>query len=342
LGSPYFLWSNAMVNPKKIANNILDFLIDPTKIPVQQRVYFRPEENLQNQIYENAKADAVKAYKDQKHNSDFYPAKNRQMREATLMDRKSLIASFDSLSRNFKENDPIGEDLRLMATAVSRMNDDEFSSRQTSGAPDFEEMQIEAKKKAKTFPCPYCGTKVLEQTGYCVKCKKKVKPKKASACEEEEATAKKDDMKEDKEVESSQDFWTKEAMTMVAKGLVSNVLGWSEDEEEATAKKNEEEEEKDATKKKDEDEEKEVSSKKKPKEEEVSSKKKPEEKEVSSKKEEDEEKDATKKKDEEKESTVNTDILASITFGNINMDAPMIEAGDMTEEEKTKLAGLFD
>jgi predicted RNA-binding Zn-ribbon protein involved in translation (DUF1610 family) len=274
------------------------------------------------------------------------------MREATLMDRKSLIASFDILSRNFKENDPIREDLRAMAAAISKMNDDEFSSRQASSAPDFEEMQIEAKKKAKTFPCPNCGTKVLEQTSYCVKCKKKVKPKKASTCEkeeEEETTAKKDDMKEDKEVESSQDFWTKEAMTMVAKGLVSNVLGWSEaeeedDEEEATAKKDEEEEEKDAAKKKDEDEEKEVSSKKKPKEEEVSSKKKPEEKEVSSKKEEDEEKDAAKKKDEdeEKESTVNTDILASITFGNINMDAPMIEAGDMTEEEKTKLAGLFD
>jgi len=31
---------------------------------------------------------------------------------------------------------------------------------------------------AKTFKCPECGTKVLEQTGYCVKCGKKVKPKK--------------------------------------------------------------------------------------------------------------------------------------------------------------------
>ena len=28
---------------------------------------------------------------------------------------------------------------------------------------------------ADTFKCPECGTKVLEQTGYCVKCKKKVK-----------------------------------------------------------------------------------------------------------------------------------------------------------------------
>lgn len=31
------------------------------------------------------------------------------------------------------------------------------------------------KESAKTFKCPQCGTKVLEQTGYCVKCKKKVK-----------------------------------------------------------------------------------------------------------------------------------------------------------------------
>ena len=28
---------------------------------------------------------------------------------------------------------------------------------------------------ADTYKCPECGTKVLEQTGYCVKCKKKVK-----------------------------------------------------------------------------------------------------------------------------------------------------------------------
>jgi len=31
------------------------------------------------------------------------------------------------------------------------------------------------KEAADTFECPNCGTKVLEQTGYCVKCKKKVK-----------------------------------------------------------------------------------------------------------------------------------------------------------------------
>lgn len=29
--------------------------------------------------------------------------------------------------------------------------------------------------KSDTFKCPNCGTKVLKKTGYCVKCKKKVK-----------------------------------------------------------------------------------------------------------------------------------------------------------------------
>lgn len=31
------------------------------------------------------------------------------------------------------------------------------------------------KEAADTFECPNCGTKVMEKTGYCVKCQKKVK-----------------------------------------------------------------------------------------------------------------------------------------------------------------------
>lgn len=38
---------------------------------------------------------------------------------------------------------------------------------------------------ADTFKCPECGGKVLEQTKYCVKCKKKVEPKKRSAANTE-------------------------------------------------------------------------------------------------------------------------------------------------------------
>ena len=34
-----------------------------------------------------------------------------------------------------------------------------------------------AKVDKSTFKCPECGTKVLNATGYCLKCKKKVKPK---------------------------------------------------------------------------------------------------------------------------------------------------------------------
>lgn len=44
-----------------------------------------------------------------------------------------------------------------------------------------------------TFKCPTCGTKVLVNTGYCLKCKKKVKPPKGS-----EKPEKKDDKDEKK------------------------------------------------------------------------------------------------------------------------------------------------
>jgi len=46
---------------------------------------------------------------------------------------------------------------------------------------DKKQVAIELVRLAKelisvdTFKCPECGTKVLKQTGYCVKCKKKVK-----------------------------------------------------------------------------------------------------------------------------------------------------------------------
>lgn len=91
---------------KKIANNILEFLLDPTVFPVKSRNYFRPEEILKNESYEGAKADSERAYGDQSHNSDFYPKRSLLQREAS-MERKTLIASLDVLSQNFQESDPI-------------------------------------------------------------------------------------------------------------------------------------------------------------------------------------------------------------------------------------------
>jgi DNA-directed RNA polymerase subunit RPC12/RpoP len=40
----------------------------------------------------------------------------------------------------------------------------------------FVEDNLEEEKKTGTFKCPICGSKVLRNTGYCVKCKKKVSP----------------------------------------------------------------------------------------------------------------------------------------------------------------------
>lgn len=201
---------------KKIANNILEFLFDPTCIAPERRLYFRPEEILKNQSYEAAKAEANKAYGDQRHNSDFYP-KNKisNEREASDMDRKTLIASMDILSQSFKEEDPIAKDLRTMAYAVSQMSDEELESR----------LDVEA--KAETFPCPVCGTKVLKQTGYCVKCKKKVKPKTA-----EDETKEASEEKEAEEEKVDMDSWSKEASEAVRKALIADVTG-EETEKEA-------------------------------------------------------------------------------------------------------------
>lgn len=77
------------------------------------------------------------------------------------MDRKTMIASFDILSKNFADDDPYGVELKAMAKAASEQTDEEF----------------ELHFAAETFPCPTCGTKVLSKTKYCVKCKKKVEPK---------------------------------------------------------------------------------------------------------------------------------------------------------------------
>lgn len=40
----------------------------------------------------------------------------------------------------------------------------------------FIESNVDEEKKTGTFKCPGCGSKVLLNTGYCVKCKKKVQP----------------------------------------------------------------------------------------------------------------------------------------------------------------------
>jgi hypothetical protein len=327
------------MDPKKVANNILEFMFDPTKIPVQQRLYFRPEETLRNESFEAAKADAYKAYGEERHNSDFYPTRNKMQKEAVLMDRKTLIASMDVLSQQFNESDPIGKDLRTMAYAVSKMSDDELGTR-----------TVEA-KKMEMIKCPTCGGKVMAQTGYCLHCKKKIK-----------------DMKKKAGEEVVKDFWSKEASKAVQQAILSDVYAGcddavKEDEKEPVEK----EEEKAAAKKAPEEKEPEekAAAKKEPEEKVVPEEKEPEEKaapeekepEVLAKKEEEvkeEEKEAAKKVDEKeeveaakkdkKEEEVDTTMLAydGIEMGNgiaglISTD----DIGELTASEKEKLDMLF-
>lgn len=218
------------MDPKKVANNILEFLIDPTVIPVRERLYFRPEEILKNDVYEGAKAEAQKAYRDQKHNSDFYPIRNRQQqtgkfsteRKETLMDRKTMIASLDVFSENFNENDPIGKDLRTMAVAIAGMSDETFEAR-------LSPMTVEAKKKMKFVECPKCGNKKV----ICMKCKGEGLKDKEAGDEEKPvvnpdkpAVVNPDETEEQqKEATEINDFWSKEASEAVAQALIQDVLG---------------------------------------------------------------------------------------------------------------------
>jgi len=113
----------------KLANNILEYLLDPTRIPVRNRLYFRGEEVLDNTAFDKAKQDSVAAYGLQRQNADFYPQRKKmqQPKREAAMDRKALIASFDILSKQFQMDHPIATDLRTMAVAVSKMEDDELN-----------------------------------------------------------------------------------------------------------------------------------------------------------------------------------------------------------------------
>lgn len=297
------------MDPKKIANNILEFMFDPSVIPVERRLYFRPEEKLQNQAFDKAKAEAFAAYGDQKHNSDFYPSRKKTEREASTMDRKAIIASMDVLSQNFDENDPIGKDLRTMAYAVAHMSDEEYNSRM-------------AKEKDKK--CKDCGVN-MDKCSCGKAASKEVKDfwtKEASeavqqailfdvlGAEEEEEEKEEEEKEEKKEAKKEEVSPSKDTP--------------KEEKKEVPPSKDTPKEEK-----------KEVPpSMDTPKEE-----KKPPVVEKSSKTEEDNKKiDVEKKPDSVKATAVDTNILA---FGDIEMEATGIDQVELTDNDRAQLDKLF-
>ena len=329
---------------KKVANNILEFLIDPTVYPPERHIYFRPEEILENSFYENARKDSERAYGDQRQNSDFYP--NRPIREASSMERKTLIASLDVLSQEFNESDPIAKDLRTMAYAIANMSDERLKNRLAT--------DVEAKSKVKMIKCPKCGGNVMEKTGYCLHCKKKISEMKTA--EEESVETEKvagkikgpgipdgtGPMKDSPECPKSEekkatevvDFWTKEATEAIRKNLIAEVSGacGEKKEEKVPEKEAAVSEKKEVEVEEKVPEKKEVEAKKKVPEKEVAI---PEEKEVK-----------VEEKVPEKEATkVDTDLLtATSSFDGIELQAGLIttdDVGDLSETEKSRLSQLF-
>lgn len=361
MGGP-LLWGIKM-DRKKIANNILDLMVDPTVLPPERRLYFRPEEILDNRMYEQTRAFVDQAYGNQSQNSDMYPLRNRALkREVYGMDRRTLIASLDILSQTFKEADPIAKDLRTMAYAVSKMNDEELATRMAENAPENldEGMDKSAKnpwmehmkKVRKENP----DKSLKELIGIAKKTYKKASEDEEIPSDEEiskmaEGLAETDDEVAAGDIENAvEDNWSVEAADAVQSALVSDILGEDissckepaekEEKKESAEKKKEEEEEKWAD---DDSQGKEAGKKKGPgipdatgpyggtdkcqmsekkKESDDESEKDAAEEE---KKESIEEKESAKEeeKEAEEDKVVDTDILATIEFDGIELTNPM-------------------
>jgi hypothetical protein len=343
---------DSKVTSKKIANNILEFLVDPSAFPLERRLYFRPEELLMNESFEKAKKESQQAYGDQRYNSDFYPNRPLLKREATSsMERKTLIASLDVLSQEFIESDPMAIDLRTMAYAVANMSEEDFKIRIVeAGNPWIEHMN----KVRKDNP----GKSFKEIASLAKKTFKKA--------EEEQPEA--------KEVPAevlADNSWSKEASDAVQKALVAEIVGEEKVEKKAEAcddkkkkEEKEEKEEKEAAKpekkeaakpekkeaakpekkeavKEPEKKEAKEPEKKEAKEPEKKEAKEPEKKEAT---EEPEKKEAAEEKEESTE--VDTDVLKSShsEFGGIQLGAGMVtmeDIGELSNEEQQRLDQLF-
>jgi len=321
------------MDQKKIANNILEFLVNPRAFPVERRLYFRSEELLDNSSYEKAEADAKEAYGDQSQNSNFYPNRNRSTKREASVDRKTLIASMDILSQSFTEEDPIAKDLRTMAYAISKMSEEELENRVVEAG--------KGKGKGKGFMPPWLDPDF----------KKDEKKAEEETPEPKEASE-----------EISIDNWSKEASDAVQRALISDVLG------DVVAKKSEEEEDDDEGGESEACDAKKAGKKKGPgvpdgtgplsgtpeckmneekKEKEAKADPKKEEAPADPKKEEApaEEPVAAKKAEDEKEAeTVDTDILATMEVDGIQLTAgltTMDDIGDLSDEEQSRLGQLF-
>jgi len=216
----------------KLANNILEYLVNPRVYPVEKRLYFRPEEILDNRVYEKAIMESNSNYGKQNLNSDFYPKRNQiTQREVSAMDRRTLIASFDILAQNFKENDPFAVELRTMAYALANMSDENAQKKLSSEAPDVAE-QFE--KLAGGNPWMDHMNKVRkENPGESLKelisIAKKTYKKEKTAYEAEDVSA--EENVESKKTQYSEeegsysDKWSKDATEAVQTALLSDVLG---------------------------------------------------------------------------------------------------------------------
>lgn len=306
------------MDSKKTGNNMLEFMYDPTAIPVRQRLYFRPEENLQNEAYEKAVADARASFGSQGKNSDFYPSRKKSIEREASMDRKTIIASLDVLSQNFNTEDPIGKDLRTMAYAVANMSEQEFAGRLSK-----EEEPAPVCEKCKKEPC-VCKK---EAAAECKKCDECGKDMKECICASEKK----------KKAPEVKDFWTKEASDAVQRAILADCVEANGDEDDNDDEGEEEETGTETPETRTETPETmEEGTSETPETEKKEKKKEKKEKEAAAPV---EEKKIAETPKEIAPTPVDTSILA---YDGIEMEASMGDTPDLSAEEKAQLDKLFN
>lgn len=139
------------------------------------------------------------------------------------MDRRTLIASLDVLSQNFRdEADPIAKDLRTMAYVVAKMSDEELRNRLAEDVPEVGGQErtagnpwIDHVKKTKKDNPDLSLKEVITKA-------KKTYKKEASDEEVKEAEEVLSSQETETEAPEYNDFWTKEAADAVQMALLED------------------------------------------------------------------------------------------------------------------------
>jgi hypothetical protein len=167
---------------------------------LQKAVWSKDDGRYQNRVNASTFQLILDNMKSMKKKASEEEEQDRQAQEEQPEEQSSVSdKSSSDAEENPEENSPGGvkeakmdEALLKKEIAATRKRLAALQVLAGEEESEKEEAQEEgtSKEATETFECPKCGTKVLKKTGYCVKCKAKVKPKGSKEASEKTAAQK--------------------------------------------------------------------------------------------------------------------------------------------------------